>query len=108
MANRSRTCSLSQQNCDELYPNRNTALDYTRESCVPDTPWFTGDVGICGWVGAPCTARGGGSNCSELQLHSQGASEHLRPQIRQPSGWRMCKPGVRVSLNQATLTLVAS
>jgi hypothetical protein len=65
MANR-RNCSLSEQDCGALYPFPNTSIPYTSESCVPDIPWFTGDVGICGWVGAPCHARGNGSNCSEF------------------------------------------
>jgi len=63
MANR-RACSLSRQDCDALYPFRNTTIPYTSESCVPYIPWFTDDVGICGWVGAPCRIRGNGSNCN--------------------------------------------
>ena len=71
MANMTRTCSLSQQNCAALYPFLGSAIPFTSSSCVPYTPWVSGDTGICGWVGAPCTPLGTGSNCSAFRLSSE-------------------------------------
>jgi hypothetical protein len=65
MANDSRTCSISHQDCATLYTFPGSSIPFTNTSCVPYTPWLSGDVGVCGWVGAPCETAGTGSNCSE-------------------------------------------
>jgi hypothetical protein len=66
-------CSLSLQNCATLYP-KTSSLAYgprfTTESCVPYPFYPTGDVGVCGWKGAPCAADAiERTNCSQFPIY---------------------------------------
>ncbi|KDR70432.1 hypothetical protein GALMADRAFT_144729 [Galerina marginata CBS 339.88] len=60
-------CSLSAQNCRSLYLPSGSLhkLPYTSQSCVNDTR-LQGNVGRCGFPGAPCVIDGDGNdNCAQ-------------------------------------------
>jgi len=66
MANLAYNCSISKQDCAIHNPLYSYNHGFTSSSCVSYRPWYTGDVGICGWAGAPCTIFGNvSSNCSK-------------------------------------------
>ena len=93
MANTSRTCSISRQDCATLYTFPGSSIPFTNSSCVPYTPWYSGDVGICGWVGAPCGTAETGSNCSVFRCRP-GSYWKLTGRIqicaKQASALRVC------------------
>jgi len=65
MANLAYNCSISKQDCAIHNPLYSYNHGFTSSSCVSYRPWYTGDVGICGWAGAPCTIFGNvSSNCN--------------------------------------------
>ncbi|KAF5312946.1 hypothetical protein D9619_003801 [Psilocybe cf. subviscida] len=62
-------CSLTAQDCAALYHSRNSTsgpskLPFTNKSCVRDAR-LEGNVGRCGFPGAPCVLQGNGmDNCA--------------------------------------------
>jgi hypothetical protein len=66
-------CSISRQDCKRFPDNP----WFNGSSCVPYTPWLTGDQGICGWVGAPCGSQIG-NLCSTFHLVLTSAPELIR------------------------------
>jgi hypothetical protein len=57
-------CSLEKQDCAQLYPKSPNGQPYTSQSCVRDKR-LEGNVGRCGFPGAPCLIDSNGQdNCS--------------------------------------------
>ena len=61
-------CSIERQNCDSSWPRATSQqVAFTNTSCVRDSR-LPGDVGRCGWQGAPCQVNGTVSNCALRKL----------------------------------------
>ena len=66
-------CSISKQDCAKYnIPGEHDIAPFDSSSCVPYTPWLQGDMGVCGWVGAPCKvdSTSGDANCSMSRIES--------------------------------------
>jgi len=59
-------CSIALQNCESLWPpygnNYTQAREWQNGSCVRDQR-LPGQIGRCGFPGAPCTITNGFSDC---------------------------------------------
>jgi hypothetical protein len=74
-------CSLEKQDCATLYPStqgRNSSkLPFTSQSCVRDNR-LEGNVGRCGFPGAPCIIDSGGQdNCAGGSYSEQPTPKSL-------------------------------
>jgi hypothetical protein len=62
-------CSIERQNCDSSWPRATSQQTaFTNTSCVRDPRIPGGDVGRCGWQGAPCQVNGTVSNCASRKF----------------------------------------